>query len=64
MHWRVFRPKPTEAELSIARISQLSNQAVWQLGKHWRVLVAVQIYPVAQTLGGRTAAQPGIMDRG
>jgi hypothetical protein len=30
--WRAFRPKPSENELSIARIEELSSPDIWQLG--------------------------------
>jgi hypothetical protein len=33
VHWRAFRPKPAEAELSIARISDLPDGNVWDLGE-------------------------------
>lgn len=33
VHWRAFRPKPAEAELSIARIAELAAADVWKLGE-------------------------------
>lgn len=32
VHWRVFKPKATDKELSIARIDQLATADVWELG--------------------------------
>lgn len=32
VHWRAFRPKPSETELSIARIEHLALPSIWGLG--------------------------------
>jgi hypothetical protein len=32
VHWRAFRPRPSDKELSIARIGALTVPEIWQLG--------------------------------
>ncbi len=34
VHWRAFRPRPVETELSIARIHDLIETGIWELGDH------------------------------
>ena len=52
VHWRAFRPKPDEAELSIARITELTSEQVWHLGD------AMAAGPSGRTVVGRADFGP------